>query len=65
MHKNQKAYSGQKVQTASYKINKSEGVMHSIVAIVSNTLLYIWKLFREKFLKVLNKREKKASLEIA
>ena len=36
----------QKVQTSSYKIN-SRDVMFSVVTIVNNTVLYIFKLLRE------------------
>ena len=32
---------GQKVQTSSYKINKSWDVMYSVVTIVNNTVLHI------------------------
>ena len=40
---------GQKVQTSSYKINKSQDGMYSLVTRVSinNTLSNIWKLLRE------------------
>ena len=37
---------GQKVQTSSYKISLGD-VMYSMVAIVNNTVLHIWKLLKE------------------
>ena len=36
---------GQKVQTWSYKISKSWGVRNSMVTIVNNTALHIWKIW--------------------
>ena len=32
---------GQKVQTSSYRINKSWNVMCSVVTVVNNTVLYV------------------------
>ena len=37
---------GQKVQTSSYKISLGD-VMYSMVTIVNNTVLHIWKLLKE------------------
>lgn len=43
----------QKVDTSSYKVNKSQDVMYSVVNIVNNTVLHIRKLLREYMLNVL------------
>ena len=48
----------QKVQTSSYKVNKSWDVIYSMVTIVNNTVLYIWRLLRDYILKVLITRKK-------
>ena len=39
-------WSGQNAQTFSYKINKVRDVICSMVTVVHNTVLYIWKLLR-------------------
>ena len=44
---------GEKVQTSSYKINKSYVASYSMVTIVNNNALHIWKFQRKSILKVL------------
>ena len=49
----------QKVQTFSYKINKSWGYnIESMATIVNNTVLYILKLLRQYILEVLITRKR-------
>lgn len=38
---------GQKVQTSSYIINNSCDIIHSMMTIVNNTVLHIYKLLQE------------------
>ena len=52
---------GQKVQTSSYRINKSWNVMCSVVTVVNNTVLYVWKLLRVD-LKCSRHKKKKLTL---
>lgn len=35
---------GQRVRTSSYKINKFWDIMYSMVTVVNDTVLYVWKL---------------------
>lgn len=39
---------GQKVQASHFKINKSKYVLYSMMTIVSDNLLHIWKLLIEQ-----------------
>ena len=54
----QSVWKDQKIQTSSYKINKSFRWMYSMVTVVDDTVLYYWKLLREQALKVLITRKK-------
>ena len=44
----------EKVQTFSYKINKSWNDMYIMATVISNTVLYIRKFLRKDILKVFN-----------
>ena len=53
----QNGWRGRKIQTSSYKINRSWGVMCSIVAVVNNTVLYTWKLLRVNLKRYYHKKK--------